>query len=87
MVQSVETANRQIIIGNSIMFVMYFMLLAAAIHNTYRIVLRNQRYKGFHMSVFYILVYINTVLRVTWLALMLKVVLDYHNNTIDSQAQ
>ena len=58
------------------MFVMYTLLFAAAIHNTVRIVLKEERYKSIHMASFYILVYLDTLLRVVWISLILTVVIE-----------
>ena len=54
------------------MFVMYAVLLTAALHNTYRFIWKSERYKNFHITYFYLLIYMIIILRVTWLSLMLK---------------
>ena len=74
--QDLDTVNRQITAGCSFMFVLYAILVAAAIYNTVRIVLKEERYKSIHLASFYILVYLDTILRVLWLSLILHVVVN-----------
>ena len=77
--QDLDTVNRQITVGCSVMFVLYTILIAAVIYNTVRIVLKEERYKSIHMASFYILVYLDTLLRVSWLSLILTVVINNEN--------
>ena len=57
-------------VGCAIMFAFYVILLAAAIHNTVRFVIRNHRYQNIHILYFYILVYLIIVARVVWLSVI-----------------
>ena len=82
--QDLDTVNRQITAGSSVMFVLYTILIAAAIHNTIRIVLKEERYKSIHMASFYILVYLVAILRVIDISLILSVVINNDNpDTVD----
>ena len=72
--EDIHSVNQQIKICGGIMFVLYTFLLVAAIHNTIRIVLKNERYKSFHMSSFYILVFMDTIFRLIWIALIFTIV-------------
>ena len=62
---------------NPIMLVFYAILVICALHNTVRFVLCEGRYRNFHISFFYALVFAICICRVTWLCLILKVVTGY----------
>ena len=66
--------NSKLIIGSSIMLVLYVVLAAAATFNTFRFVIGGRRYKNFHIAFFYLLVYIVIILRFLWLCVILAVV-------------
>ena len=70
-------ANHLIKIGNSIMIGFYVVLFAVAVHNTTRYVLRDARGKNFHITYFYVMVYLIISVRVTWLSLILNTVRNY----------
>ena len=57
-----------------IMFVLYAFLLAATLYNTFKFLLKEQRYRNFHIMYFYVLVVLVALLRITWLSLILVVV-------------
>ena len=59
------------------MFVMYAILLAAAIHNTVRFVFTNGRYKNFHIASFYLLVFLVILIRVAFYSIILALVVNY----------
>ena len=54
------------------MFVMYAVLLTAALYSSYRFFNKQEPYNKLHIIIFYLLVYMIIILRVTWLSLMLK---------------
>ena len=62
------------------MFLMYFILFAAAIHNTIRFIFLNRRFKNFHIIYFYVLVYMVIFLRIAWLSLIIRVVNEYSDS-------
>ena len=76
-----DDINKRIEVGCIIMFVFYGILFAASTHNTARFVVRNYRYQNLHILYFYILVYLITVLRVVWLALIYSEVKNYKGET------
>ena len=69
--------NRKLEVGNTIMLFFYGLLFLVAVHNTVRYVLWEKRYQNFHISFFYVLVYLIILLRVIWLSAILNVVNHY----------
>ena len=55
----------------------YIILFAVAVHNTTRFVLKDARGKNFHITYFYVMVYLIIIVRVTWLSLILNTVRNY----------
>ena len=62
------------------MIIFYAILLAAAIHNTIKFVLKDSRGKNFHITYFYVMVYLIISVRVTWLSMMLSFVINYEQS-------
>ena len=59
------------------MLALYTLLFLAGVHNIVYFVLCRGRYKNFHISIFYVLLSGNTMLRMVWLSLILHAVNDY----------
>lgn len=74
-----DQVNRCIRISSGFMFSFYGFLLLVATYNTIRFVFGSSRYQNFHITYFYILVYLVVFLRLAWLSMMLYVV----NNSSD----
>ena len=55
----------------------YIILFAVAVHNTTRFVLKDARGKNFHITYFYVMVYLIIIVRVTWLSLILNTARNY----------
>ena len=64
-------------VGCCVMFAFYVILLAAAIHNTFRFVIRSYRYQNVHILYFYTLVYLIIITRVLWLSVIYQMVKNY----------
>ena len=62
------------------MIVLYATMFSIAVHNTTRFVLKDARGKNFHITYFYVMVYLIIIIRVTWLSLILNTVLNYASN-------
>ena len=56
------------------MFILYGFLLFVATYNTYCFVFGSNRYQNFHITYFYVLVYLVVILRLLWLSLILYVI-------------
>ena len=63
------------------MFVSYAVLMFAAVHNTVRFGFGSNRYQNFHITYFYVLVYLVILFRVSWLSLILYVANNYRDYT------
>ena len=63
------------------MFVMYAILFAAAVHNTVRFLSQGERYKNFHITYFYVLVYLVIILRIVWLSFILDAISMYPDSS------
>ena len=48
----------------------YFLLMLSLVYNTYKFVIKQERYKFFHIVIFYVLSYLIVLLRVTWFILI-----------------
>ena len=60
------------------MLVFFTLLLVAALHNTIKFVLKDARGKNFHITYFYLIIYLIIAVRMSWLSLILNVVSNYH---------
>ena len=56
------------------MIILYGFLLFVATYNTYCFVFGSNRYQNFHITYFYVLVYLVVILRLLWLSLILYVI-------------
>ena len=75
--QDPEQANKMLKIGNGTMIVFYSILFSAAMHNTIKFVVKDSRGKNFHITYFYVMVYLIILVRVTWLSMMLHEVVNF----------
>ena len=73
--KTTEEVDKILMISSSIMLALYTVLFAAALHNTIRYIILEKRYQNFHIAYFYVLVILCTIVRVLWLALILRVAL------------
>ena len=73
----IDTMDESLLLGIYAMYTLYGILLLAAVHNTIRYVVAEQRYRNFHIAYFYVLVYLIVWLRVLWLTMILIVVRSY----------
>ena len=82
-----EDINKFIRIGTIIMFILYGLLLLATTYNTVKFVFGSSRYQNFHITYFYVLVYLVIILRLGWLSLILYVAdnEDEYVETIDDK--
>lgn len=55
------------------MYLMYALVLSAAIHNIVRYLYRQHRFKYFHIAYFYVLVVSITLVRLTWFTIIFYV--------------
>ena len=69
--------NNKLKIWNSVVLVAYGILLAFALLNTVKFVIRQRRFENLHISYFYVLVYLIIVVRVMWLSFIIAVVRQY----------
>ena len=76
--QDPATVNELIMVAAPTMLVLYALLFLASAHNIVRFVLQRERYKNLNISLFYVLLSLNIVLRMAWLALILHTVIDYY---------
>jgi hypothetical protein len=56
------------------MLVLYVVLFVAALHNAIRYVVIGKRFGNFHITYFYVLVFLCLIARILWLSLILCVV-------------
>ena len=59
------------------MFILYGFQLFVATYNTYCFVFGSNKYQNFHITYFYVLVYLVVLLRLVWLSLILVVINNY----------
>ena len=76
---SIDQIDQCIRISSSIMFILYGVLLFAATYNTISFIFGSSRYQNFHITYFYVLVYLVVFLRLSWISLILYVI----NNSDD----
>ena len=69
--------NSKLKIWNSVVLVMYGILLAFTILNTVKFVYKQRRFENLHISYFYVLVYMIIAVRVMWLSFIIAVVRQY----------
>ncbi len=77
--QDPSEVNKILEISCPIMLVMYLILLSAVVYNTFRFVYKDDKYKNFYISYFYLLVYIIVAARMTWLVLLIWVASHYED--------
>ena len=71
---NIEKINLTLLVSSCVMFAVYAFLLSAATYNTIRFVFGSSRYQNFHITYFYVLVYLVIALRVMWLAVLVYLV-------------
>ena len=60
-----------------VMFALYAILIGATIHNIVRFVIRQKRWKSFHIAYFYVLVPFIIIVRLSWFTSILVVTYYY----------
>ena len=77
--QDVAEVNEELQIYIYVMFAFYIILIGATIHNIVRFVIRQKRWKSFHIAYFYVLVPMVTFVRVIWFISILIVTYSEQN--------
>ena len=70
---SIDQTNTILQTTIGIMFGLYGGLIIFIIHNIGRFVIKQRRYRFFHIAYFYILLTYVTILRITWLSVVLTI--------------
>ena len=79
--QTETQADRQIVIGSSIMLGLYTLVLAFAIYNTLAFTKSFIKNSCFYLVSFYSLVFLDVLMRMAWLSLLIVIVNNdaYHD--------